>query len=414
MEELTTFPLGQNEFLAIVSAYGALQGYVLAAVFWFRSAGDSLANRLLSALFLAVTIHMTEIFLYVTGLMEYVPRVAGTGFPLIFLVGPFYFLYTKRLLDARFRLRWVHLAHALPAALILADSLPWMLAPSERKIGFFRAIAQGVDIPVSSRVFVKLVFNIGQNLVYLAVTWRLVRECEGRARRQLSDTRLVASIRTLRTITASFLTYVVLHMGLYVALRIWGNRNGALVDTVWLLAISIFVQLNGYAAIARPETFSRSLWHLFREKSRHASAEDDPGPEVPEAPSAKYRHSSLGDDEGQVIQDRLLNHMRADAPYLNGQLTLRDVAAALGVSTHHLSQVLNQRVERSFFDFVNGYRIDAAKAMLAGRDDRTVLEIAYECGFNNKTSFNQAFRKFVGTTPTAYRARVRREGGPTG
>jgi AraC-like DNA-binding protein len=145
-----------------------------------------------------------------------------------------------------------------------------------------------------------------------------------------------------------------------------------------------------------------------------AGSESSAPPAASPPPREKYRTSGLTEEESLAIRDRLLAHMRDAAPYRNGELTLGEVADALGVSSHHLSQVLNQRIGRNFFDFVNGYRIEAAKAMLAEPGgDRTVLEIAYESGFSNKTSFHQAFRKFVGATPTAFRAQARGNGAPS-
>ncbi len=429
MDPLTPPSFGQNSFLSILSAYGAAQGFVLAGVFWLRRSGDVVANRLLAGLFLAVTIHLTEIFFYVTGLMEYVPWLSGLGFPFIYLVGPTYLAYTRRLLDPAWRLRWHSVFHLIPAIVVFSRGLRWLLAPSEAKIPFFRAIARGDDIPVSDETFVLLLFNVAQNLVYLVLTWRAVRRHESVARDYLSDNAIMAGLASLRTVTVSFAAYVALHMGLFVALRIWGNEGGALVDTIWLFVISVFLQINGYAAICRPENFSQAMRGTTADQRMVGATESAPGPESvlstepsPEARSAgfdrsteqdreaagKYHHSGLPPDEAEAIRRRLIEYMESGSPHRSGSLTLGAVARAVGASTHHLSLVLNRDVGQRFFDFVNAYRVEDAKRMIAASGTpRTVLEIAFESGFNNKTSFNAAFRKFTDTTPTEYRRKMR-------
>jgi AraC-like DNA-binding protein len=94
-------------------------------------------------------------------------------------------------------------------------------------------------------------------------------------------------------------------------------------------------------------------------------------------------------------------------PYLNPELTLHDLSSQLKVSDRKLSILINAELGKSFFDLINSYRIEEAKKILRTSKDPklTVLEIMYEVGFNSKSSFNTAFKKYTGSTPTAYRAR---------
>ena len=96
--------------------------------------------------------------------------------------------------------------------------------------------------------------------------------------------------------------------------------------------------------------------------------------------------------------------MENERPYLNAKLSLRDVADYLGISTNHLSQVINENLKENFFDFVNGYRIAAVKRMMNDPTNShlTLLGMAYESGFNSKSSFNATFKKMTGSTPSQY------------
>jgi AraC-like DNA-binding protein len=104
-------------------------------------------------------------------------------------------------------------------------------------------------------------------------------------------------------------------------------------------------------------------------------------------------------DEGA---DRLAKFMQEQHPYLNPDLSLSRLARQSGIPVKELSGLINQRHGLHFFDFVNRYRIDHAKSLLI-TTEQSVTEILYASGFNAKSSFNTAFRKHTGITPSAYR-----------
>ena len=120
--------------------------------------------------------------------------------------------------------------------------------------------------------------------------------------------------------------------------------------------------------------------------------------------AAKYKSSALTPDIAAQYIGRVLNHMESKRPYLNPDLRLSELAEELNIPKHQLSQVINQKLELNFFDFVNQYRVELAKQQLT--DDRlahvTIQGIAMESGFSNKASFNRIFKKFTDLTPSAY------------
>lgn len=97
--------------------------------------------------------------------------------------------------------------------------------------------------------------------------------------------------------------------------------------------------------------------------------------------------------------------MATQKPYLKSNLSLTDLSDLLDVSTHNLSEIINTRLNKSFYDYVNECRVEEVKKMLL--DDKyksySILAIAYEAGFNSKSSFNTIFKKITGTTPSGYR-----------
>ena len=113
----------------------------------------------------------------------------------------------------------------------------------------------------------------------------------------------------------------------------------------------------------------------------------------------KYQNSPVTAPFSEEIAQLINSHMQTEESYLNPQLTLPELAEKLSISPHILSQVLNETLKQNFFEFVNSFRIDKAKAMLKETNCKPVIQIAMDSGFNSKTAFYSAFKKHLGTTP---------------
>lgn len=120
----------------------------------------------------------------------------------------------------------------------------------------------------------------------------------------------------------------------------------------------------------------------------------------------RYETSNLTPEQQEICLRKLLRYMKAEKPYLDSELSVKRLAGGLSVSYRELSQVINERTGMHFYDFVNRYRVEDAKRLLREsilKDDMSILGIAYEVGFNCKSSFNTAFKKATGITPSQYR-----------
>lgn len=109
------------------------------------------------------------------------------------------------------------------------------------------------------------------------------------------------------------------------------------------------------------------------------------------------------------VHEVLLEYMREHTPYLSSSLSLNSLSHALSVPPYLLSRVINELEGKNFFEFVNGYRVEAAKGMITDVSMRqyTLEAIAGEAGFSNKMSFNRAFKKHCGLTPSQYRLKMK-------
>ncbi|TGM01079.1 AraC family transcriptional regulator [Leptospira barantonii] len=121
---------------------------------------------------------------------------------------------------------------------------------------------------------------------------------------------------------------------------------------------------------------------------------------------AKYSRSRLGGLEVDSILSRLETMMTTERMYQDEEISLGYVAERVSLTTHQLSELINRKLNKSFFLWLNQYRVDEAKRLLA-ETDKTVLEIAMEVGFNNRSSFNEAFLKLTEKTPIDFRKTAR-------
>ena len=123
-----------------------------------------------------------------------------------------------------------------------------------------------------------------------------------------------------------------------------------------------------------------------------------------ETKAPEYRKSGLKAEEAPELHQQLLRLMQTEKPYLEPKLSLAQLAERLGVLPNHLSQIINQYEEKNFYDFVNSYRVEEFIDLAKKDTDKSfnLLGLAFEAGFNSKSSFNQVFKKFKGKTPSEF------------
>jgi AraC-like DNA-binding protein len=127
-----------------------------------------------------------------------------------------------------------------------------------------------------------------------------------------------------------------------------------------------------------------------------------------EPPKIKYGNNRLPDFLRESIIAELNEHMRSAQPWLKIDLTLSRLAANINVNPHHLSQIINSQFGKSFACYINEHRLNAACQMLIVESGKAVLDVALDCGFSSKSSFNAVFKKHTGMTPSEYRKKFQK------
>ena len=133
---------------------------------------------------------------------------------------------------------------------------------------------------------------------------------------------------------------------------------------------------------------------------------------VQHAKNKKYHKSSLTPQASLSIYQQLEKHLLTNKPYLDSQLSLQSLTEQMNVTTHMLSQVINEHTTKNFSELMNSLRIEYAMKLMLQQDyiEEKLIAIAYDSGFNNKVSFINAFKKVNGMTPTEYRKQLPPEG----
>lgn len=108
---------------------------------------------------------------------------------------------------------------------------------------------------------------------------------------------------------------------------------------------------------------------------------------------------------GEMAFLEVNDYVLTNQKYLDPYLSLESLSDELGKSTSNLSKLMNTYAGSNFSDYINGYRVDEAKKLLADKsfDTYTIVAVGLECGFNSKSTFYTSFKKFTGVTPAIYR-----------
>jgi len=124
-----------------------------------------------------------------------------------------------------------------------------------------------------------------------------------------------------------------------------------------------------------------------------------------EVPTLKYKKSSLDEATKEIILKGIEQQMKVEKYFKSSTASLSGLAKAINESSHHVSQVINEKLNQSFFEMLASYRVEEAKAILKTEFGKklTIEEIAEQVGYNSKSAFNTAFKKITSQTPSEFR-----------
>jgi AraC-like DNA-binding protein len=286
----------------------------------------------------------------------------------VFLLGPLVFFYIKMQLAPRFKFKKKHLIHFIPyVAVTLYLAIKFYFV-------HFPITCRSNHIILGSLAFC-------HTLVYFFISYR-----------RLYKNGLV-SINLFSTLNKKTLAWL--------PIFIYGC------SLIWLTKLLFFIvwDVSGYYRRCNEAInlhflvlflfFNTFLYFLLKKPNIFT-------------PTEKYKYSILSDKEKQDYIKLLITCMEEEKSYRDSLLSLKSLAKKLSIGERYLSQIINESFNESFYDFVNRYRIEETKKVIKTMNGspRTILSIAYEVGFNSKSTFNSAFKKNTGYTPKEYRQQL--------
>ncbi len=349
--------------LAATAAIGLLIGFVLLLGRSRFSAGE----KRLAVVMFSFALTLVSYVLTWTNYAYFFPYLQNVWPFLTLLVGPSLYLYLKDTFKEDYTAKEAALHYIIPALSGLL-AIPVFLSNFGINTGILP------DFALIGRAPTLLT---GHLLFYSVRIWHVTKN-EWQVDANIKVwTRIVA--RGMFLYTLAFLSYFVL-------------VGCSFFNPKWDYAISFVMALGimavAYMGLVQKRVFrSEPIGHFL--------------------PVKKYQSSGLTPRASESIKRQLERLLSEEQVFRENELRLTDLAAYLNIGHHALSQVINEQYGVNFFELINRYRVEHVKRLLAdpAYSQHTIIQIAYEAGFNNKVSFNRYFKKEIGLTPSAYRIR---------
>jgi len=311
------------------------------------------------------------------------------------IIFPVYYLYAKYLEELSEKFSNLDLLHLLPFLLYKILLLPYYFMTQEQILTFQNSLIIE-DHPLQYIILNWII--IIQGLVYIILVLKVTKKYELRIKEMYSSiSKIKLDWLKNATYLALFITIVFMIENILQLSDIYISETFGLSS----LLAAIYIYTIGYMGLSRSG--------VFTELAQIESMDLDNN--IKQSYNERYEKSGLSIEKAEMYQKKLLSIMESEKPYMNNNLTLGDLAALLSISSHNLSEIINTKEKKNFFDFINHYRIEETKRELINpkKGNLTILAIAMDAGFNSKTSFNTLFKKYVGMTPSQYRDSTKRE-----
>ena len=338
-------------------SFGLLQGTLL-GVYLARKQKRSLVQGYLALILTVAALQMTFKLVSKVWLGENLRQLYFLSYFIPYLMGPLLFLFTK-----------THIAPFNKKDLFHFGLFLFLVCTS---------LLQNINLPLNLIEWVRLplpVVTLLQCLIlggYCILCWQIIAQHESLVKFKL----FVVIITTTEMIVVITLALLYAYYPAYQELRFV------------FIAFTLIIYWMSYKVMTEPYFFGEIT-----------------GARLVPKESIKYHHSGLKEEDATRIYVELQRVMDQEKPYLNSDLTIDFLAKQLGTTRHYLSQIINERVKKSYGEMINDYRAAMAQERLANPKYKhlTIASIALDCGFNSVSGFNEIFKRKLGVTPSKFR-----------
>ena len=348
---------------------------------------NKLSNRLMAIYFIIFAIHIS-VFFYSKYISIPLP-LDRLRDQIMFLSSPLLFLYVLSSVYSDFKLQPKHLVHLLPFLIEVLIFVPNFYAVSENeRMAFMDHFLSHPEAKISS------FWGSFTSIFYLILTFIVLKKYKNILLENYSS-KSSFNYKWLFQLTL-LLTFIFVFSNAKQVYKFYGDD----IEVLNIMRILLTLLLLGFLSWV----VLKSLYHpeLFRSiDTKHQLVKN-----MIVENKENISPIPTNDNNKFTIQIKALQqYMEDQEPYLDSSLTIQKLAKQMDLPFRELSILINHHLGKHFFDFVNEYRIQKAIQLLENPSNKklTVLEILYQVGFNSKSPFNSAFKKYTGTTPTAYR-----------
>ena len=347
-------------------------GLLMSGFFFIKKKGDNVANKLLGIYLLLFSYNIISNCFYWSELMytkTYIHLFYTVYFPWI-SYGPLFYLYIRRVIKGK-PIAYINILHFIPFLLLLIGRWPLYLLNASDKLS---AVTDGSwsGFGYTPRYMSWII--VVQLFIYGITSVLLFKKNSA----LLNTNKKI----WLKVFIGSFFGYWIAFAAYFVLLYfdLITTQNDYFIGYI----IVFFIGLVTYFGVMQPDVF-------------------DGLPMQKVLPFIKYQKTGLPHSKSLELKEQLALFMVNEKPYLENDLKLIGLAKHLNLPRHHMSQVINEHFQLSFFDYINQYRINDAKTLLLQKNkDLNINQIAYSVGFNNRVSFYKAFKKFEQCAPTDF------------
>jgi AraC-like DNA-binding protein len=363
----------------IIIYAGIVEGFFLALILTTKKNKKRKTNRILAILLMIISVSILHSVM-TSGNFSTPYRIKE---PLILLIGPLLLFYVREFTGIKPDKSKIFI-HFIPFILFFLVVLPeWFFGKYSVYSGFIQQ--NGTVISIITWILIVLQYGFyWLKTVNIILTNKATIESEFSSIEGKTLSWLRKFLHTFGILLILFVCTVLftMHCSYYPA-----------VDTIVAFGLSCIIFLLGYEGLFQEEIFSNIY---------------NPGT----GKDIKVREQSKPEGvniEEEKLPDRLVIYFEEKKPYLDEELTLTKLAEQLDMTRNQLSAVINNKFGCNFYTFINKYRVEEVKRLLADPKNKvfTILSLAFQAGFPSKSSFQDIFKKLTGMTPTEYQNKLK-------